>query len=184
MNVFRIVSAGIGLAVLVGCATSRPSGPGVPLAEIPTYPDPPPACDTSARVCVYSELRSAGHLFDALKEAGYDLLGADSFSARNPIPPDFIVDELTFKNWTQSYDGDLWLFTRITVLVRTPYRVSVGSGKPDLRSVNPRVFQAYARTNLGPRTAATVDDYCANEGVACRNLVKLGEFRQALTKQK
>ena len=186
MNCIRIVLADMALMALVGCALPQQgvtTGSGS-LEEIPEYPDLPFACDTSARVCVYSSLRFSGQLFDALKEVGFEPLTESSFSVRNPVPPDFIVDELTYNNWTQSYGGNLWLFTRISVWVRAPYRLSVGSDKPDFGGVRPRVFQAYARKNLGRRKTASLSDYVANEGVAARNLMKVKEFREALTKAK
>lgn len=173
------------MAGIVGCVGLSGTGQGeCAPSEIPDYSNLPTVRDTSARICVNASLRFANQLCDALKDAGYEILGPDSFTVRNPVPPDFVIDPLTFNNWTESCGEDLWLFTCITVMVRPPYRVEVGERKAGLGGERPRVFQAYARTNLGRRESTGLADYVANEGIAVGNLVKIDAFRRVLLRRR
>jgi hypothetical protein len=181
----------VALALLaVGCSSTRPVPvpppaepvPEPPLSEIPAYPDLQKTYDVSAKVCVYPTLWVSTPLEAALRNAGYTLLPAlPPANAIRIENPDFIIEPLTFRHTTEERQGSLWLFTRIVLQVRRPARVV--SGETDVgNQVPPRIFQVYARRDLGAVSTATEANYRDNVGTAFENLLRIAAFRDALTR--
>ena len=156
--------------------------PEPPLSEIPEYPALQKTYDVSAKVCVYPTLWIATPLEAALRNAGYAVLPAlPPSNAIRVENPDFIIDPLTFRHTTESRQGSLWLFTRIVLQVRRPARVVSDETNVGIQ-VQPRIFQVYARRNLGAVSTATEANYRDNVGVAFENLLRIAAFREALTR--
>ena len=166
-----------------GSAAKRPAPlPEQPLPDIPEYPDLGGTYDVSAKVCVYKTLWIYQPLSDALRTAGYDVL--PHFPPPNESRlenPDFIIEPLAFKHTVEKRKGESWLFTRIVVQVRRPLRVPNGESLIGYQPQT-RIFQVFARRNLGVVSAVTEANCRDNVGAAIDNLLRVGAFRDALTR--
>ena len=163
-----------------GCVSSRraikPRRPRTvqepPLPEIPGYPELQKTYDTSAKVCVYPTLWISKPIEDGLQGAGYGILP--------PLPPkneakverpDFIIEPLTFKHTVERRRGELWLFTRIALQVRSP--LFVETGETGVGNHSQRVFQVFARRNIGAVAQAGEANYRTNVAAAVENLLRI-----------
>lgn len=187
MKVF-VVPLLAALAVIgVGCAANRPQQTSVPppppeppLSEIPAYPELQKSYDVSAKLCVYPTLWIAKPIADGLVNAGYRVLPLIPPLADVKVEnPDFIVEPLSFKHTTELRNGELWLFTRITLQVRRPLRVVAAETQIGPQA-QPRIFQVYAKRSLGNVSTASESEYRANVEDAVGNLLRVAPFRDSL----
>lgn len=156
--------------------------PELPLSEIPAYPDLQKSYDMSAKVCVYSTLWISKPIADGLINAGYTVLPqCPDSSEKIVVSPDLIVEPLSFRHTTELRQGNLWLFTRVVVQVRRPLRV-VSDETQTGSQIPPRIFQVYARENLGVVSSPTEENYRANVDVAVGNLLRVDAFRESLVR--
>lgn len=188
----RIVPLLLAAVVLVagGCVSRRHIVPKrhprtvkePPLPEIPGYPELQKAYDVSAKVCVYPTLWISKPIEDGLRSAGYGILP--------PLPPkneakverpDFIIEPLSFKHTVEKRAGELWLFTRIVLQVRSP--LFVETGETGVGEHPQRVFQVFARRNIGAVAKAGEADYRANVATAVENLLRIEPFRESLVRK-
>lgn len=172
--------------LLAGCSTPPPrtAAPvlsSAPVSEIPDYAETDEAFDVSASVAVYPTLWVSQPISLGLGQAGYKVVGASQVKNEpRVVPPDFIVEPLSFKHWLEARRDGTWLFTRLVLQVRRPVRVATDetglAPQPE-----PRVFQVYARRNIGSAQASEAE-YRKNVSEAVENLMHIREFRKALEK--
>lgn len=186
------------LVLLSGCATTQwpadvtdiGTKPNVsvtekaetPVPEIPLYEPPAKVYDVSSRLCVYDTLWVSKPLAGALTGAGYTVLpNSHGPGAWTVDSPDFIVEPLSFKHFTERRSSGIWLYTRLVVQVRSPLEAVFGETDVGLRSA-PRIFQVYARRKLDPGVEAGEAQYRKNVDLAASNLMCVAEFREALSR--
>lgn len=187
------------LAVLItGCATIHHSGvqsssdmgtdaPSVeekeaPIPEIPDYVPLAGQVNVSAKVCVYRTCGFADILEEALRKAGYGIVPVvQSKGVLLADRPNFIVEPLTFNHSVENRRNAKWLYTRLTVQVRTPFEAAFGETGVGLASA-PRIFQVYAMSKLPPDASVGETEYNENATKAVENLMCVPEFRDSLTR--
>ena len=172
--------------LIAGCSTPppRPAAPtlsSAPVSEIPDYPQTDEAFDVSASVSVYPTLWVAQPISLGLGQAGYKIVGTTQRNNEpRVVPPDFIVEPLSFRHWEEARRDGLWLFTHLVLQVRCPVRVAIGeTGLAPYPE--PRVFQVYAKRNIGTHKASEAE-YRKNISAAVENLMHIREFRKSLEK--
>ena len=180
MKSVKILTAVVLAAVLSGCVMPRGKSGGR-LSEIPEYREGSVKFDTGAKIVVAGGLRTSPQLERALKNYGCTVLDSTQKYTPQVNAADFVAEPLTFRNVTEVYQGRLYLFSRVSVMVREPVHLDDNGFKEKFKR-KPRVFHAGARTDLGFRSAAVEADYRAGEGRAMNNLMLVPEFRQALTR--
>ena len=184
MNKMSLIAAVVFL-LAAGCSTTAPYKEAMArsLPPIPSYPTVSAVYDTSAKISVYLTKPFGTKLFAELKKAGYGTPAAGDFQARTLALPDFIVEPVACEHSVEFGDGAAWLLTRLVVQVRKPGRVT-GDGV-QMQYGNPRLFQAYARRNLGERYGVyySPEEASQNTTAAIANLMTVAPFRQALVRQ-
>ena len=172
--------------LLTGCASHRPvsdpNAPEPPVSEIPDYPDTGENFDVSARVAVYPTLWIAGPIEEGLRNAGYAIADVSTEMGNAKVElPDFIIEPLSFKHSAEPRRAGTWLFTRITLQVRKPARVA-DEGTVLVPAPRPRVFQVFAKRDIGQVVYIGEAQYRENVAAAVDNLMRIPEFRRALEK--
>lgn len=173
-------------SLLAGCSTPPPRAAApvlstAPVSEIPGYAESGEAFDVSASVAVYPTLWVSQPISLGLGQAGYKVVGATQ-EKNDPrvVPPDFIVEPLSFNHWLEARRDGTWLFTRLVLQVRRPVRVA--NDETGLApQPEPRVFQVYAKRNIG-KALASEAEYRKNVSAAIENLMHICEFRKSLEK--
>ena len=174
------------VSLLAGCSTptqrsAAPALPSTPSSAIPDYQETNEAFDVSASVSVYPTLWVSQPISSGLDKAGYKVVAStQGKSEPRVVPPDFIVEPLSFRHWLEVRRDGRWLFTRLVLQVRSPLRVGVGETGLAPYAV-PRVFQVYAKRNLGAAPESEAQ-YRQNVSAAVENLMRIREFRKSLEK--
>ena len=173
------------LTFAAGCGTTTKNPAPEYLSDIPEYLAPSETFDTSARICTYNTLWVANPIVSALSSAGYSVVKPEDFEKDELLPADYIIEPLSFRHFTQKYHGNIWLFTHLAVLVRCPARIDGETSNVEYRRP-PRIFQAFARRNIGPakgnKGVSLQGEYRKNMDEAVKNLFCIDEFRRALEK--
>lgn len=176
------------LAIMVaGCATddsmydarpkTAPQEP--PLPEIPDYPAIGEVAIPTEGIAVYSTLWYHEFVREALVAAGYRVMDGQSTNGAMVERPWIIVEPISFRHAKEVRGGELWLYTRVVVQTRRPVKADGETGTCAADG-KPRLFQAYARTNLGKTATASEDDYRENVRRAVENLMQVRAFRESL----
>jgi hypothetical protein len=185
---FSMRLAAVALAMMAaGCATDTPKFDArpkaapqePPLPEIPEYPAIGEVAIPVEGIAVYSTLWYHELVREALVAAGYRVMAVQSADGAMVERPGVIVEPISFRHAQEVRGGERWLYTRIVVQTRRPLKADGAEGTAEADG-KPRLFQAYARTNLGKTATASEDDYRENVRRAVENLMQVRAFRESL----
>ena len=186
MKSIKLWLAGMMVVLAAGCATesgydARPkeAPPEPPLPEIPEYPAIGEVSIPTGGIAVYPTLWYHELLKEALSKVGYRVMEAQGADGGMVTLPARIVEPVSFKHSQEVRAGETWLYTRIVVQVRRPL-VALADGDGFEAGEPVRIFQAYARTNLGKISAVDDDSRRENIKTAIDHLMQVRQFRAAL----
>ncbi len=164
------------LFLTVGCRSPYYSET---LIEIPSYPEPERAYDTSARIAVYATPGfSPTRLSALLTSAGYTVLDEKAPYQATFQRADKIVSLVAQTSRRLEYNEETYLYARIVVLMRGPFNHDDTEKLPTL-TAGVRHFQAHARRNFGTREIVPADIQAVYDE-AYANLLRNPAFREAL----
>ncbi len=164
------------LLLVTGCRSAYHSDT---LISIPDYPELTRTYDTSARIAVYNSIGGADSLTKNLTEAGYHVLDTSAQYQANFKGADRIVELVSYTTRRLYYHDETYLYARIIVLVRGPFRHVDGQDYPILSKTH-HYFQAHARKNFGDNENIMPSHYQSVCAEAYENLMRNGAFREAL----